>query len=259
MAHVKFFRILRSTMPGGPFIEAGIVQNEGQEFVSFSDEEVEVTAESYYYQVEVIDSCGNPSIIANTSRTVFLQAEALPDLSNRLTWNAYDSWSGRTLGYRIYRRLDQSSLDMLDEVDSLTFTYTDDVSDLTGSISRITYLVEAFEGSTNVYDFQEISYSNEVLSEQEPKVYLPNAFTPRGITPNNELKPVVVFIGSDGYEFIVYNRWGQMVFSTTDPDEGWDGTYRGEYVQQDIYVYILNFRNALNQPRHIKGNVLVLY
>jgi len=256
-AHVQSYRILRSTSAGGPYTEAGTVMEEGQEYISFSDNEAKVTAESYYYQIEVVDSCGMASIIANIARTIFLQAEALPDFSNRLTWNGYESWYGRTLGYKVYRRLDNSSPDMLADVDSLTLTYTDTVSDLTGSVSRITYLVEAYEGSSNPFGFSEQSYSNEVLSEQEPKVYLPNAFMPRGI--NNLLKPVIVFVGSEGYEFAVYNRWGQMVYLTNDPGEGWDGTYDGEYVPQGVYVYLLRFRNALNQPRQIKGNVAVIY
>jgi gliding motility-associated-like protein len=256
-AHVQSYRILRSTDPGGPYTEAGIVQDDGQEFVSFTDETADVNLESYYYEIEVTDSCGVPSVIANISRTILLQVEALPDLSNQLTWNQYESWSGRTLGYRIYRRLDEASHELLAEVDSLTLTYIDNVSGLTGTISKITYLVEAFEGNSNIYGFIESSYSNEVLSEQEAKIYLPNAFAPMGI--NNLLKPVNVFVGSSGYEFIIYNRWGQMVFRTNDPGEGWDGRYNGDFVPQDVYVYLVNFRNALDQPRHIKGNVMVLY
>jgi gliding motility-associated-like protein len=256
-AHVQFYRILRSTARGGPYEEEEVIQNEGQEFITFSDEDAVVTAESYYYQVEVVDSCGMASVIANTSRTILLQTEALPGLSNRLTWNAYESWSGRTLGYKVYRRLDNSSPDLLTDVDSLTLTYTDNVSGLTGSISRIDYFVEAYEGSGNAFGFREQSFSNEVLSEQEPKVYLPNAFAPHGL--NNILKPVCVFVGSEGYEFVVYNRWGQEIFRTNEPGEGWDGRYNGDYVQQDVYVYLISFRNALNQPRQIKGNVVVLF
>jgi gliding motility-associated-like protein len=256
-AHVQFYRILRSADAGGPYTEAGSIPDQGQEFVSFSDPAADVTAESYYYQVEVVDSCGMASVIANTSRTIYLQCEALPDLINFLSWNAYESWYGRTLGYRVYRRLDNSALIMLAEVDSLTLTYTDNVSDLTGTVSRITYLVEAFEGLTNPLGFQEQSFSNEVLSEQEPKVYLPNAFTPMGI--NNMFKPVIVFVGSEGYDFLIYDRWGQLIYRSGNPDDAWDGKFNGQYVPQGVYVYLLMFRDALGRPRQIKGNVAVIY
>jgi len=233
------------------------VMENGQEFISYSDNDANVNAQSYYYQVEVIDSCGVASIVANTSRTIFLQVEALADLNNVLTWNAYESWYGHVLGYRVYRRLDEGSTVLLADLDSLAVTYTDDVSTLTGTVSRITYLVEAYEGNTNPYGFREHSYSNEALADQEPKVYLPNAISPKGL--NNVLKPVTVFVNEEGYEFLVYNRWGQNVFRTNSADEGWDGKYNGQYVPQGVYVYLIRFRNATGQPRQIKGNVVVLY
>jgi gliding motility-associated-like protein len=256
-AHVQYYRILRSKAALGPFNEIGVIQNAGQEFVSYTDEEALVTEESYYYQVEVTDSCGIPSVIANSARTILLQVEALPDFRNNLTWNAYESWSGTVQGYRIYRRLDQSSPELIAETDAQTLTWTDNVSGLTSGASRISYLVEAFEGTGNVYGFNEQSLSNEVLSEQEPEVYLPNAFAPKGV--NSEFRPVTVFVGSEGYEFLIYNRWGQLIFQTGEPGVGWDGKYNGDFVPQDVYVYILYFRNVNNKPRQVKGNVLVLY
>ena len=257
LAHVQFYRILRSTSPDGPFTQVGTVNGQGSEFVAWSDQTAAVTMESYYYQVGFVDSCGTESVIANTARTIYLQCDALPDRTNHLAWNAYESWYGRVLGYRIYRRLDNSALTELADVDSLTFTYMDDVSNLAGTVSKITYVVEAYEGFSDPLGFREQSYSNEVLSEQEPKVYLPNVIMPRGI--NNQLKPVIVFVGSEGYDFVIYDRWGQQIFRTSNPDDAWNGTYNGNYVPEGVYVYLLKFRNALNQIRQIKGNVAVIY
>jgi hypothetical protein len=50
-----------------------------------------------------------------------------------------------------------------------------------------------------------------------------------------------------------------MLFRTEDPEEGWDGRYNGDLVPQDVYAYLLRFRNALDQPRQIKGTVAVIY
>jgi gliding motility-associated-like protein len=256
-AHVQFYRILRSVDPGGPFDTLETVFDNGQESIALSDATANVTEESYYYKIEVVDSCGTASVIANTARTIYLQCEALPDMTNLLTWNAYESWYGQVLGYRVYRRLDNSALTELADVDSLTLSYNDNVSNLTGTISKITYIVEAYEGLTNPLGFREQSYSNEVLSEQEPKIYLPNAIMPRGL--NNQLKPVLVFVGSEGYEFVIYDRWGQQIFRTNNPNDAWDGTFNGNYVPMAVYVYLIRFRNALDQPRQIKGNVAVIY
>ncbi|MBW6459523.1 MAG: gliding motility-associated C-terminal domain-containing protein [Bacteroidales bacterium] len=257
-AHVKAYRILRGTEPGGPYDFVGSVVNQEEVLVSYIDETASVNTTSYYYLVEVIDSCGQSLIITNISRTIFLEIEALETMQNILSWNAYESWSGNVEGYNIYRRLDDNPvLELLQTVGPSVLFYTDDVSSLSFGTCRITYLVEAYEGEGNAYGFRESSFSNEALAEQESKILMPNAIMPRGI--NNVLKPVSLFVGGQGYEFLVYNRWGQLIFQTSDPDEGWNGTYNGQYVDAGVYVWLIRYRNSLNQVKFQKGNVAVIY
>ncbi|MCB0652873.1 MAG: choice-of-anchor L domain-containing protein [Saprospiraceae bacterium] len=64
---------------------------------------------------------------------------------------------------------------------------------------------------------------------------IPNVFTPNGDDYNDVFK----IYHTDGVQVKsvrVYNRWGQMVFETTT-DEAWDGTYKGEPAQSDVYIY----------------------
>lgn len=258
-ANVQSYNILRSDSPSGPFQTVGSIPDQGEELVSFLDVSADVSAASYYYQVEVIDSCGVPLRIANMARTIWLQVEALDNLENNLAWNAYESWDGGVAGYRIYRRLNNDpSLELVQSVGPATLEYTDNVAGFTGSVSRITYLVEAFEGDTNAWGFQETSRSNEALAEQESVIYLPNAILPRSAA-NNLLKPISVFVGQEGYTLRVYNRWGQLLFQTSDPGQGWDGTYNGQWVEGGVYVYLVTYRNAMNQQKVQKGNVAVIY
>ena len=257
-AHVQSYNILRSIEPGGPFDLVGSVVNQDEAFVSYTDETASVNSTSYYYFIEVIDSCGQSLVITNISRTILLQIEALETMRNILSWNAYESWSGNVEGYNIFRRLnDNPTLELLQTVGPSVLTYTDDVSSLSSGTGRITYLVEAFEGEGNAYGFRESSFSNEALAEQESKILMPNAIMPRGI--NNELKPVSLFVGSQDYEFMVYNRWGQMIFQTSDPDDGWNGTHNGSFVEAGVYVWLIRYRNTMNQVRFQKGNVAVIY
>jgi gliding motility-associated-like protein len=257
-AHVQYYRILRSDSLSGTFTEVGQVPDNGQESISFIDQSANVNSVSYYYQIEVLDSCGISSVIANTSRTIHLSVDAQDNYLDVLYWNAYESWNGTVAGYRVYRRINDSpTLELLADVGPGVLTYTDDVSGLTGSAGRITYLVEAYEGNGNAWGFKESSYSNEALAEQESKIYMPNAIVPKGI--NNILKPVSVFVSAPGYQLQVFNRWGQLLFETSDPSQGWDGTYKGNYVETGVYVYLIHYRNALNQVRVQKGNVAVIF
>ena len=44
---------------------------------------------------------------------------------------------------------------------------------------------------------------------------------------------------------VIYNRWGEIIFQSTDRNQGWDGTYLGKPVQMDVYVWKINY--SLNQ------------
>ncbi|MFM1915278.1 MAG: hypothetical protein RLZZ531_947 [Bacteroidota bacterium] len=53
----------------------------------------------------------------------------------------------------------------------------------------------------------------------------------------------------------VYNRYGQMVFRTTNPHEGWDGTFKGKPLNPATYTYIMNFRTIDGRSGDRSGNV----
>ncbi len=82
------------------------------------------------------------------------------------------------------------------------------------------------------------TYNVDILSIN-PKTFIPNAFTPNGDGINDLYK----LFGQpcDGEEFlIIYNRWGQEVFYTSDPfNQFWDGNYNGNPVTTGVYSYIL--------------------
>jgi gliding motility-associated-like protein len=71
--------------------------------------------------------------------------------------------------------------------------------------------------------------------EGESNFYLPNAFTPNNDGHNDVFRIIVrgsVKLG----RFSVFDRWGQIVFSTTNFSQGWDGTYRGSVLPAGTYV-----------------------
>lgn len=71
----------------------------------------------------------------------------------------------------------------------------------------------------------------------ESTLYIPNAFTPNG----DDLNDVLYTPGTNivTYHFMIYNRWGNLVFESDDMEKGWDGTYKGERVKDDVYNYRL--------------------
>jgi gliding motility-associated-like protein len=89
-------------------------------------------------------------------------------------------------------------------------------------------------------------------------VYVPNAFTPDGNGRNNYFKPVLSNILEDGYEFLVFNRWGEVVFQTNDLNTPWDGTYAGNPVKEDIYVWKILVRDNRSERHEFNGHVTLL-
>lgn len=75
-------------------------------------------------------------------------------------------------------------------------------------------------------------------------VQVPNVFTPNGDDVNDVFQPYFEFPTSDfvEYRLIVYSRWGEKVFETTDPDEGWDGMHKDELAVSDVYIWTLEGR-----------------
>lgn len=69
-------------------------------------------------------------------------------------------------------------------------------------------------------------------------VFVPNAFTPNADANNEVFKPVLR--GVFRMSFSVFNRWGQKIFETIDPTEGWDGNYKGKPCEVGEYVWKLN-------------------
>ena len=70
-----------------------------------------------------------------------------------------------------------------------------------------------------------------------PELYIPSAFTPNGDTRNEMLKVFPVGIKAFHY-FAVYDRWGELLFKTSNYNHGWDGNYKGRQMPSGTFVAI---------------------
>lgn len=95
------------------------------------------------------------------------------------------------------------------------------------------YAVTAVDGNDN-----ESAFSNIICVENCPLYRLPNAFTPNGDGSNDLFIPFPYrFV--DRIELKVFNRWGEMVFETVDPDINWDGTnMNNKELADGVYHYV---------------------
>ena len=97
---------------------------------------------------------------------------------------------------------------------------------------------------------------------------MPNAFSPNGDGENDFLK-ILTNVDSDNnfingfieggaiveMNFEIFNRFGQLVFRTTDPHEGWDGNFKGKPMNPAVFVYRLDYLLINGLSASLNGNV----
>ena len=90
-----------------------------------------------------------------------------------------------------------------------------------------------------------------------PAYYVPNAFTPNNDGLNDRFSALPVGISKTEW-FRVYNRYGQPVFETTDPGNGWDGRFKGKLQDTGTFTWLIRGRGYNNQLVEMKGTVILI-
>lgn len=95
------------------------------------------------------------------------------------------------------------------------------------------------------------------IDESNQTAHVPKAFHPGGNEKNN-----ILYVRGRGIkqilEFKIFNRWGNVVFSTTDIEKGWDGTYQGKQQPIDTYIYSLTVEQYNGSTTTERGTILLL-
>ena len=91
-------------------------------------------------------------------------------------------------------------------------------------------------------------------------VFVPTAFSPNGDGQNDVLAVKCNPVCISAYEFKIYDRWGNLVFSTNDPSQVWDGNYKGSPMNVGTYMYFLNYIDTHNSNTavNLKGNIALV-
>lgn len=110
---------------------------------------------------------------------------------------------------------------------------------------------------TNEFSGCSHSDSTEVVYVTDADIRFPDAFTPNGDGMNDEFRPAYKSIKK--YKLSIYNRWGRRIFSTSDPEKGWNGKNGNTEAAEGVYIYICEaeaFERGVSFTR--KGTVTLL-
>ena len=89
-------------------------------------------------------------------------------------------------------------------------------------------------------------------------VFIPNAFTPNVSGPDQNEGFGAIISGEKTMELTIFDRWGEILFQTTEKDEQWNGTYKGVLAQQDVYAYQLKVTTLNDELYTYSGTVTLI-
>jgi len=191
---------------------------------SLTDPDLAVNGKRYYYRVLVMDECDNISDTSVIAVTILLHQGA----NGLLTWSKYKGWHEGVSSY-VLEKYDQNGQLLLNIPMGQDTSFTDDPD--SHNLQGVFYRVQARPVDSHL----EPVYSNFVEITYRSEVYFPNAFSPNGDGLNDFFTFEGRFIESGSIK--IYSRWGELIFETSQIDQGWDGTINGQEALVGTYVY----------------------
>jgi gliding motility-associated-like protein len=122
-----------------------------------------------------------------------------------------------------------------------------------GSYENIKYKVFVY----NQQQCLDSAFITVQVFKTAPQIFVPTAFTPNGDGKNDIIRPVAVGISKLEY-FRIYNRWGQLVFSTSINGQGWNGKIKGKDQSSNVYVWIVKGVDFTGKEILAKGTVTLI-
>ena len=211
-----------------------------------------------YYHFQVSDTCGLIVNWSNDVRPILLESD-LQGTTVFLRFSEYYGWANFDMDILRYDIFELRNSDTVLHSSRLpnqdhSFVFSDVDFSL---VMNLSYFVVAY-GFSTVSGERDTTRSNvvHVISRTEFPVYFPTGFVPGGYTPT--YFPIFVPMPNDEMRFSIFNTFGQVVFTTTDPHHiGWDGTFNNADVQPGVYVFRFELtRNNVTTQR--RGTITVV-
>ncbi|MFK7926282.1 MAG: PKD domain-containing protein, partial [Bacteroidia bacterium] len=197
----------------------------------FLDNEVNIQAQAYGYQIFVVDSCGDYTQQGRRGTSIFLKASQRGNNVD-IQWTPYVGWAYGVDFYTI-EYLDPLT-DQFVEIGKVSGSIRNFVDDrIIPNQGRACYRVRAQESEGTRLN----SISNQACATLDGVIITPSAFSPNDDGKNDRFAVSGVFL--DSYEIKIFNRWGVEVFSTQSLGNDWDGRdQKGEACQEGVYVFV---------------------
>lgn len=201
------------------------------------------------YTISYKDLCDNTSPTSQPACPIQLSGQLNDDNTIDLTWSPYTGWANGVSLYQIIKA--DADGNLLETVTTGSTSYTDDAEDPENQIYSYTIRAVPADAAVTIQ-----SVSNTITKIKDPNLHYPTAFTPNGDGLNDRFIVFGEYV--TGFEMNIFNRWGELLFSTRDLADGWDGTYHGNPMPEGTYAFRAKITDRTGRTFDKSGSVLLL-
>jgi len=203
----------------------------------------------YSYYISTINLC-NKTVVSDTHSHVKGVVNKQDDQqTGEIDFSAYIGWDKGVQQYELFRKLPDKNYELFDVFQQNTKTKYN----LGLAHYQQCFRVKSIANSPDT----NFSWSNEFCINFDPLVFIPNAFSP---SESGELNQTFgAYIGGvKSFEIQIFNRWGEQIFSSTDKDFKWDGTYQKKSLPMGVYAYHASYTDFQGNSYQRGGSIHLL-
>ncbi|QMW00655.1 T9SS type B sorting domain-containing protein [Spirosoma foliorum] len=212
--------VSRASEGSNTYTPVGTIANKN----AFTDETADASTGSYCYQITYLTNCGVASAPSAPVCSVYLTSKS----PTGIDWTAESPFTPEKIGNYIIEVIDSVN-NTRREITNIGVNTHYDLSATDLDIQSQKYRIIA------VSDNGAVSYSNFYTFRREAKIWVPDAFTPNNDTQNDTF--VIRGTYFDQFRMSIFDRWGEVIYSTTDKTQGWDGKVKGQDAATGQYMY----------------------
>ncbi|UFH56575.1 T9SS type B sorting domain-containing protein [Spirosoma sp. KNUC1025] len=205
---------------------------------TYVDASADAASGSYCYKVEYQGGCGLGLPASQPACSIHLSSSSIRSMD----WNADSPFSPGSVADYAIELVD--SVSNREKSVGITTHYD-------RSPTEVVYIYRVVAKSGTY-----TSYSNYVVFEREDQFTVPGAFTPNGDNMNDEFLPKGLY--AERFQMHIYNRWGEVLYSTADKTKGWDGLINGQPANVGQYMYRIEVIDISNQTIVRTGSLLLI-
>ena len=254
VSEINRFRLDRKSGPTADFTEIAQPPAVNGKIL-FSDKKADINTINFY-RLSAVNSCNNAVTVSNLSSNIVLSLEVSGN-DLKLSWNTYKKWMGIVSSYSLFINTGSGFREnaLIQPSDSVyRLGYETIMREVSGN-EICFYLTAQEKNNPNGINGQ--SFSSPVCTTPTELITVPNVFTPNNDLDNDLFKPVLSFIPS-GYNLVITDRQGKILFESGDYNEVWDGTLKGNPQPQGVFLWYLKVKTPSGKTVTRAGTITII-